>query len=82
MPDDRKLHRSDSPAFEKSRLGKPVWLLDRFDPCWRWLVGRRDSPWYPTLRIYRQPRPGDWQSVLAEVTRDLDDLTKVSASAK
>jgi len=52
-------------------LGKPVWLLDRFDPCWRWLVGRRDSPWYPTLRIYRQPRPGDWESVLAEVTRDL-----------
>jgi hypothetical protein len=52
-------------------LGKPVWLLDRFDPCWRWLTGRRDSPWYPALRIYRQPHPGDWDSVLAEVERDL-----------
>lgn len=52
-------------------LGKPVWLLDRFDPCWRWLTGRRDSPWYPTLRLYRQPRPGDWDAVIAEVTHDL-----------
>jgi ADP-heptose:LPS heptosyltransferase len=57
-------------------LGKPVWLLDRFDPCWRWLLGRRDSPWYPTLRIYRQPKPGDWDSVLAEVSEDLRRLTE------
>jgi tetratricopeptide (TPR) repeat protein len=56
-------------------LGKPVWLLDRFDACWRWLEGRRDSPWYPGLRVYRQPRSGDWHSVVAEVTRDLHDLT-------
>ena len=56
-------------------VGKPVWLLDRFDPCWRWLTGRRDSPWYPTLRIYRQPRPGDWDSVLAEVADDLRGFT-------
>jgi predicted O-linked N-acetylglucosamine transferase (SPINDLY family) len=52
-------------------LGKPVWLLDRFDSCWRWLTGRRDSPWYPTMRIYRQPEPGDWDAVLQEVVRDL-----------
>ncbi len=52
-------------------LGKPVWLLDRFDPCWRWLDGRLDSPWYPSLRIYRQPRPADWGTVLAEAARDL-----------
>ncbi len=52
-------------------LGKPVWLLDRFDPDWRWLTGRTDSPWYPALRIYRQPQPGDWDSVLAGITRDL-----------
>jgi Tetratricopeptide repeat/Glycosyltransferase family 9 (heptosyltransferase) len=55
-------------------LGKPVWLLDRFDPCWRWLTGRRDSPWYPSLRLYRQPSRGDWDTVLAEVTRDLCSL--------
>jgi hypothetical protein len=52
-------------------LGRPVWLLDRFDSCWRWFVGRRDSPWYPSLRIYRQPAAGDWDSVLAEVREDL-----------
>jgi Flp pilus assembly protein TadD len=58
-------------AHLAAALGKPVWMLDRFDPDWRWLTGRRDSPWYPTLRIYRQPRPGDWDAVLAEVVGDL-----------
>jgi len=48
-------------------LGKPVWLLNRFDSDWRWLLGRRDSPWYPTLRLFHQPRPGDWDSVIAEI---------------
>jgi len=59
-------------------LGKPVWLLDRFDHCWRWLAGRLDSPWYPTLRIYRQPSPGNWDAVLKEVARDLQRLVTVS----
>lgn len=58
-------------AHLAAALGKPVWLLDRFDADWRWLTGRTDSPWYPTLRIYRQPRPGDWDPVLAAVTSDL-----------
>jgi hypothetical protein len=58
-------------AHLAAALGKPVWLLDRFDTDWRWLAGRRDSPWYPTLRIYRQPRQGDWDSVLDDVRRDL-----------
>jgi len=48
-------------------LGKPVWLLNRFDTCWRWLLGRDDSPCYPTLRQFRQPRAGDWESVLERV---------------
>ena len=41
-------------------LAKPVWILNRFDACWRWLLDRDDSPWYPTARLYRQERPGDW----------------------
>jgi hypothetical protein len=45
-------------------LGKPVWLLNRFDTHWRWLLNRDDSPWYPTLRQFRQPRPGDWDSAV------------------
>jgi hypothetical protein len=49
-------------------------VLNRFDGCWRWQWERRDSPWYPTLRLYRQPRPGDWDSVLAAVETDLRSL--------
>ncbi len=52
-------------------LGKPVWLLNRFDTCWRWLLDRNDSPWYPTLRQFRQRCPGDWPGVLAETRRAL-----------
>ena len=52
-------------------LGKPIWLLNRFDTDWRWLQHRTDSPWYPTMKIYRQPRRHDWHSVLATVKSDL-----------
>jgi tetratricopeptide (TPR) repeat protein len=52
-------------------LGKPVWMLNRFDSCWRWLAGRRDSPWYSKMRIYPQPAPGDWHTVVAEIQCDL-----------
>lgn len=48
-------------------LGVPVWLLLNFGGDWRWLRGRSDSPWYPTLKIFRQPAPGAWPAVLAEV---------------
>ncbi len=48
-------------------LGMPVWMLSRFDGCWRWLERRADTPWYPSMRIFRQPSPGDWLSVIAEV---------------
>lgn len=52
-------------------LGKPVWMLSRFDGCWRWLTDRTDTPWYPTMTIYRQPTPGDWSSVVTKVASDL-----------
>jgi Tfp pilus assembly protein PilF len=52
-------------------IGKPVWMLNRFDGCWRWLAGRRDSPWYPGMRIYPQPAPGDWAAPIAEMAGDL-----------
>ena len=48
-------------------MGKPVFLLDRYDNCWRWLSGREDSPWYPSLRIFRQQHSGDWAPVIARV---------------
>lgn len=59
-------------------LGKQVFMLNRFDSCWRWGVSRRDSPWYPTLRQYRQPRPGDWQTVVLEMTEAVKDQLRPS----
>lgn len=48
-------------------MGKQVWLLNRFDTCWRWFRDRCDSPWYPhVMRIFRQPSAGDWASVVAD----------------
>jgi len=55
-------------------LGKPIWVLNRFDSCWRWLQTREDSPWYPTLRLFRQPRSGDWESVISIVGDELRQL--------
>jgi tetratricopeptide (TPR) repeat protein len=52
-------------------LGKPVWILNRYDQCWRWLRGRDDSPWYPTARLFRQRAPGEWGGVIEEVVRAL-----------
>ncbi len=48
-------------------LGLPVWMLSRFDGCWRWLEGRADTPWYPAMRIFRQPAPDDWVAMIADV---------------
>lgn len=53
-------------------LGRPVWLLNRFDRCWRWLLDRDDSPWYPGLRQFRQTQPGDWGRVLQDVRAELE----------
>jgi ADP-heptose:LPS heptosyltransferase len=52
-------------------MAKPVWTLLPFDPDWRWMIGREDTPWYPTMRLFRQPSPGDWQSVIANVAIEL-----------
>jgi tetratricopeptide (TPR) repeat protein len=52
-------------------LGKPVWVLLPFAAEWRWLTDREDSPWYPTMRLFRQPQPGDWDSVFAQVANEL-----------
>jgi tetratricopeptide (TPR) repeat protein len=55
-------------------LGKPVWVLSRYDACWRWLQNREDSPWYPTARVFGQPSPGDWDSVIQRVCAELNAL--------
>jgi hypothetical protein len=52
-------------------LGKPVWLMVQDSPDWRWLLNRADSPWYPTLRLFRQSHRGDWRPVLEQVVAEL-----------
>ncbi len=63
-----------SVAHLAGAIGKPVWLLDRFDACWRWQRGHPGSPWYPQLRLFRQSRPGDWDGVVRRVTAELAAL--------
>jgi hypothetical protein len=64
-----------SVAHLAAALGRPVWLLSRFDGCWRWLHGRDESPWYPGMRIYRQEQPHDWAGVIERVRADLAGLS-------
>ncbi|AOX16507.1 tetratricopeptide repeat protein [Kozakia baliensis] len=52
-------------------MGKPVLLMDRINPCWRWMQARHDSPWYPNLRIIRQTRAWEWSDVVKNVAREL-----------
>jgi tetratricopeptide (TPR) repeat protein len=54
-------------------IGKPVWLLLPKNPDWRWLLDREDSPWYPTMRLFRQPTLGDWQTPIGRVAQLLKD---------
>jgi len=71
-------------------LGRPVWTLLPFSPDWRWLVGRDDTPWYPSMRLFRQTRAGDWAGVVACVAAELavvargsgHDIAGHSASAR
>ena len=67
-----------STAHLAAALGKPVWLLNRYNSCWRWLNGRTDSPWYPSLKLYNQECFGDWNSVLDKVKSDLYSLSSQS----
>ncbi|MDR3479682.1 MAG: tetratricopeptide repeat protein [Burkholderiaceae bacterium] len=60
-------------------LGKPVWLLNRFETEWRWLIDREDSPWYPTMRIFRQPEIHDWASAIERVAAELGKLAPTPA---
>jgi ADP-heptose:LPS heptosyltransferase len=60
-------------------LGVPVWVLLPHTCDWRWDTGRADTPWYPSAKLYRQPRVGDWDSVLDEVARALHARAETAA---
>lgn len=52
-------------------LAKPVWTLVPYEGDWRWMLDREDSPWYPSMRLFRQPRPGAWEPVIGAVGREM-----------
>lgn len=59
-------------------LGKPVWTLVAYAPDWRWLLDREDSPWYPSMRIFRQRERGNWNEAIARVRTELETLSQRS----
>lgn len=63
-----------SVAHLAGAIAKSVWILNRYSTCWRWLLERQDSPWYPSARLFRQPKPGDWGTVIGEVKNALVKL--------
>jgi tetratricopeptide (TPR) repeat protein len=63
-----------STAHVAAAMGKPVWLLNRFDTCWRWMYERSDSPWYDSVTQFRQREPGQWAPVVAAVSEALEGL--------
>jgi len=63
-----------SVAHLAGAMGKPVWVLIPYAPDWRWMLEREDSPWYPTMRLFRQQRRGDWDHVFARVANELNSL--------
>jgi tetratricopeptide (TPR) repeat protein len=70
-----------STAHLAGAMGRPVWILNRFDTCWRWLLERDDSPWYPGARLFRQPSLGDWDSVIGRVRAALQALVAARVEA-
>jgi ADP-heptose:LPS heptosyltransferase len=63
---DRLVAVDTSLAHLAGALGRPVSILLPFAPDWRWLLGRSDTPWYPSVTLHRQDRPGDWDSAVAK----------------
>jgi hypothetical protein len=65
-----------SVAHLAGALGRPVWVALKYLPDWRWFLDRSDSPWYPTMRLFRQQIDGDWAGVFTQMESQLAELLK------
>lgn len=70
-----------SVAHLAGAMAKPVWVLLPFIPDWRWMMDRSDSPWYPTMRLFRQREPGAWEETFLQVAEKLQRMARDSARA-
>lgn len=68
------------PAHLAGALGIPVWTLLHAEADWRWLENREDSPWYPTMRLFRQVQQGDWKQVIDRVKTELEQVAVKKSS--
>jgi hypothetical protein len=66
-----------SVAHLAGAMGKPVWLLLGFIPDWRWFLGKKTSPWYSSMRLFRQEKPGEWDFVFKSVKKELEKISKI-----
>ena len=65
-------------AHVVAALGAPIWMPTPCMPDWRWLLDRRDTPWYPTMRLFRQSKLNDWETVFATLAEELRSRVAVS----
>jgi len=71
---DLVISADTAPIHLAGAIGHPVWTLLPFTPDWRWQLGRTDSPWYPTMKLFRQPAPGDWVSVIDAIASQIKKM--------
>ncbi len=76
---DLLISADTAPLHLAGALGRPVWAVLPYSGCWRWLHDREDSPWYPSMKLYRQRQPGDWQELFTEIAADLSKRRQESA---
>ena len=69
-----------SVAHLAGALGRPCWVVLRHGADWRWLTGRSDTPWYPGMRLFRQPAPGDWSGVFAQMRAEIGGILRARKS--
>ena len=69
---DLVISTSNTTVHVAGALGKPVWTLLSYIPDWRWMLEREDTPWYPSMRLFRQRKAGDWSGVFVQVRSALE----------